>query len=792
MSSTREERLQMRQRGAGTRKIQQVDFGFSFGGAEAGPSDPTPPLFPEPAKPPQTQTISTATPLPPKTSQPESQTRSQSDNTPGSARNNVAQRASTYDIPLDDRPEEPRSHKRRKMNPSDENSETPSRQAPRTSEGDSSNTTQNGASVPEEASATQDADISLNVNNGNKSPDTGVRTDAIEQQLPTETQTPRADSSLQTNTEAPRKSRSPQAPIPEKQAMVESIKSASTKKHQQKSLSPPRSTRSSPQQTKEKKSKEQIQHTNRVSKGGRVPKARVSQSRPTSSGTSASDPDPETSGASEDNQRGTEPEPDTRNVAETKASSQKPPKATKKTRGRNGRSPNSDAAASEATKETIPVVEAEPKATNVQSKKSRGKRPANEQSIPGKATNGKAKGGSAPAPEPEPETRDPEPEAGPSNSRRGKVGKKGKKAAEPKSPVRKEQPEAEADPEPETAPEASKPRRGKANKKAKRATEPGSPATNTEEPSNPEEAPQSEPQQPQEAETQAEPSPSKARAGRRGKKSKKSTEAESATVEEQPETETAQEGRRKTREPRGETVPVTVHRLVNPSALGAIHASVDSGDEDEESTAQNSTQDMEKLPNRGGVNPADVLGQICRETLEKTLTALQNGIANETNTQRRAEWTRKRKAVEAFGSELDSRLLDLSEMLDSNFVLGVQLKKSKREMMDLRGRLYKVRQERESLTLQMDAVRGKHMEEEAAKISRTTINNSLHSLDLALDRSQNRASPTTEPSSADLEFMLRTVADDVSCRAPGAQGGLLNQIRAFNAQLETTARRMER
>lgn len=39
--------------------------------------------------------------------------------------------------------------------------------------------------------------------------------------------------------------------------------------------------------------------------------------------------------------------------------------------------------------------------------------------------------------------------------------------------------------------------------------------------------------------------------------------------------------------------------------------------------------------------------------------------------------------------------------------------------------------------------------------------------------------------------MLRTVAD-VSSRAPGAQGGLLNQIRAFNAQLEATVGRLER
>jgi len=39
--------------------------------------------------------------------------------------------------------------------------------------------------------------------------------------------------------------------------------------------------------------------------------------------------------------------------------------------------------------------------------------------------------------------------------------------------------------------------------------------------------------------------------------------------------------------------------------------------------------------------------------------------------------------------------------------------------------------------------------------------------------------------------MLRTVAD-VSNRGPGARGGLLNQIRAFNAQLESTAHLLER
>jgi hypothetical protein len=374
-------------------------------------------------------------------------------------------------------------------------------------------------------------------------------------------------------------------------------------------------------------------------------------------------------------------------------------------------------------------------------------------------------------PETEAEVEDPETE--PSlKARRGRPSKKSKRAAEAElrtEPAVEEVEEQEPE-EVETAPR----KRDRPGKKAKRATEP-----------------EPEAEEMEEQEQEAEPAPSHPHRGRPGKKSKRTAEAEPSATEEQPEADAPRETRqkKKEREPRGETVPVTVHRLTNTSALGSLYAD-ESGDENEESADELSSRRKMKLPNRGGVNPADVLSQICRETLEKTLTTLKNGIANETNPTRRAEWTRKRKAVETFGSELDGRLLDLSEMLDSNFVLGVQLKNSKRDMMDLRSHLYRVRRERETVALQMDAVRAKHTEEENAKTNRATINNSLHSLELALDRSQNR--PSTEPSSADLEFMLRTVASDVSGRAPGAQDGLLNQIRAFNAQLESTAHRLER
>lgn len=74
--------------------------------------------------------------------------------------------------------------------------------------------------------------------------------------------------------------------------------------------------------------------------------------------------------------------------------------------------------------------------------------------------------------------------------------------------------------------------------------------------------------------------------------------------------------------------------------------------------------------------------------------------------------------MEAFGSELEGRLFEMSEMLDSNFVLGVQLRRAKREMMEMRSRLYHVRREREAIAVRTDSVRRRHAEEESGRMVR--------------------------------------------------------------------------
>ncbi|KAJ5735397.1 uncharacterized protein N7483_000522 [Penicillium malachiteum] len=845
MASTREERLQMRQRGAGTRKIQQVDFGFSFGGPASGPSDPAPlSWFPEPAKP-QTDSAPIApTPPAPQLSQPASPTGSQPQRTPGSARNSLPPRASTYDIPSDDSNRAPRSIKRRKPNPTSEDRLSPSdRRDSKSGHGDSI-TARNG--VPNEDQQTQDVPIPDAPPRGstNEAPEppaseapvdiqmqdasgptdnlgSGTNAQSPQEQPRSTPQTFRDDTIPKANNTRPRKSRSPKEPLRETQRIVES-------------KDPRRKTRS-PQagksgEIKNKKSRES-QSTSPSTTGERQRQARIPLAQPVSTNDSETS-QPEATSATRESPKAQEAQPDTTN--ETEALAQKQSKVTKKGQGRKGRSTDDDSVPPQ-TEETSPEAEVQQKSSGAKYKGPRANVPDEKESRSGRKAGGERQTGSGPEhqqPEisgsetgqgpskprrgkpgkgknkaiPDPATTEgnpaveavPEPEEEPRTSKsRGKSAKKGKEPAGPKPPAREElpehRPEPQADPEPEPAPVPSKSRR-KAGKKNKRRAEPDVEAEPTEEPKSAE-RPSAEFEEPQEPEPEPEPEPEasrpKPRGGKRGTKEKRT--ALEPSTEEQPEAESSRTKTRRQgpREPRGETVPVTVHRLVNHEALGAMGISIGSEDEDEVSPDQLSAHLQTKLPNRGGVNPADVLSQICRETLEKTLTALNTGIENETNAQRRAEWTRKRKAVEAFGSELDGRLLDLSEMLDSNYVLGVRLRQAKRDMLGLRSHLYKVRQEREAISLQMDEVRGKHMAEEAAKTSRTTINNSLHSLELALDRSQYRDSPPTDPSAADLEFMLRTVADDVSSRAPSAHGGLLDQIRAFNTQLETTARRLE-
>ncbi|CAP94854.1 Pc18g06300 [Penicillium rubens Wisconsin 54-1255] len=835
MEASREERQLMRQRGAGTRKAKEVDFGFSFGSPALGLPAPAPlATVPEAQNPPRTQTAPNTTPRPLKVSQPGSQARA-IERTPGSARNKLPERPSTYEIPSsDDRAEQTRSNKRRKISMRPENGDTHPVEH-------SAGSTESQTSHIQASPNTDTPPVSEITNNESSQPHTSpIPETSVQDQQPIEEGTNGVEPTTST-AEEPLAQGTSLVPVhteppvdegsqallssPEAQAGVEQPENAE-QLHEKgdNTRSPPRP-------------EERIQINKNTETASAVQRDISATTALSPRGTSAEALEASHAPTTDDVDM-TEDVPPSKDdaLAQDNRTSQGP-STKKKPRGRPRHQPTANTTAElhveAAVQEPASEAQDEPAAAQVEEapkpKRARGRPSLNKKAIeaieteqispeatsdvaesssgphrvhkptsqndhqletvvepavpkprgrPGK----KAKHAVEPEPEPEPVVADqaePETESAIPKPQRGRPGKKAKRAAETEpepepEPATADQPEPEAEsvvpkprgrpgkktrhaiepepepetedqPEPEVESTVSKPQRGRHGKKANRAIEP-----------------EPEPVAEEQPESEAESAAPKPQRGRTGKKAKRAVAPEPEPgTEHQPEPEATQEQpRRKTREPRGETVPVTVYRLANVNSLGGATSTADGSGDEEESADELTTHQRAKIPNRGGVNPADVLSQICRETLEKTLNTLKDGIANEANATRRAEWSRKRKAVEVFGSELESRLMDLSGILDSNFVLGVQLKKAKREMMDLRNHLYRVRRERENIALQMDAVRSRHIEGEKAKSSRSAISNSLHSLELALDRNKQR-SASADPST-DLEYMLRTVADSMA------------------------------
>ncbi|KAL4955592.1 hypothetical protein BDW69DRAFT_182437 [Aspergillus filifer] len=837
MASNRVERLQMRQRGAGTRKIKEVDFGFSlgFGPPADESSQPTSqPTNSQPDTAPAPQPLSlgvpppaqdTIAPAPPSTQSTLSPTRINANaaahnqtiqRTPGSARNKLPPRPSTFDIPEENEPELERSSKRRRVeSPGDVSPLIDSQPEPTVNNAPEPDTVENQTSQPQD----QGVAIPIRTHSANTPPD----------------EQPPEPPSIPTNVTT-------EQPAPEPTRMHGTV-------------SPPSDTSAGKRRGRKKKSLPSLSQGEKLSEERREKEPTEAQLTETAQ--------PEEPVEAPQEQESAEVEPpkagEKRTRSQTPASGQpyeSPPvdevqndnapselvptvTATKATRGRKKKYPRpaEEAVTTEVTNVAADEVqeEATVNGTTTREIPDQPTEKTNETDKGRKRAGRPKKQTSQPPEEPEElsvskrkrqreEQEDKRPAEAPATQSQSetdtlRAGKRQKQRADEESARQEEQaapepavdqlrasrgrkraerrPSSPDEQEPEAEVQAS--RAGKrtqdTQEESAKEQERAEPESQVEQPrakkgrkrreereQPPEEQreePEEQPEREAEIKTQRQTEREQAKA-KRGRGRRPAVEAEEPAQEDT--TQAQPRAPKRKREPRGETVPITVHRLANAASLGG--EVLESASEDErESPDEISSKQTTKLPSRGGVNAADVLAQICRETLEKTITTLKNGIANEGNTAKRAEWSLRRKAVEAFGSELEGRLFDLSETLDSNFMLSAKVKKAKRNMVDLRARLDRVRREREAVALKMDAVRREHSKEEQAGLTRSTINHSLHNIDLALERGQGR-STEDERLTAGLEFRLRNTARNVSSTAPGAQGGLLSQIKAFNAQLE--------
>ncbi|KAL4815821.1 hypothetical protein BDW67DRAFT_185264 [Aspergillus spinulosporus] len=887
MASNRVERLQMRQRGAATRKIKEVDFGFSLGlGAPAEePSQPAsqptnhdlkpaaapqpplldaPPLAPVPSTTDAIQTQST--PSPTRTNA-FGASRDQLVRTPGSARNKLPPRRSTFDIPPDDEPELERSNKRRRIEspkdnapPSDEQIEPPT-DAPQNGTAETSiysssegqaipirTITSNQVPQPDQETAAESPSIPAIGTDGNPPEAANEELDHPQIEDTARLESPRVNGTASRPSESSegrrrgKKGRSSPTqdnvsnleatdvgnqqaveiqstdPLPEpaeaaQEADAQGSEATRTQDEQrtsrtlasiqpstepsvnEKATAKEATSETVPRGTTGKgargRRRKNLEPTDEAAVPGRdsdepsatpvdeevaadnvairedldspenqpngIDKSKKRAGRPKKH---AHSPPPSADPVMGKRKRQHEDDPDR---AETHPEQEQPAATARAGKRRKQRNERESSPRQEEQDEPRPEPEVE---RSRDGKRRRGREereptPQAEQTEPDTAVREARAGRKKKQQErlPEPEESAPRPEAA-----QTRVGR-GRKRPEKQVPAAGQEEQLEAEPEAERV-HADKGKKRQDRAPTAEEEEEPEPATETEQESQPGQYPKD------------------------AKRDKRTTHSDGSPREDGTENQ-PQPKKRKPRQPRGETVPVTVHRLANAALLGG--ELFESSDEDDANSPDGvSNKQSTRLPSRGGVNPADVLAQICRETLEKTLTTLKTGIENEANATRRAEWTLRRKAVEAYGAELEGRLSDLSEMLDSNFMLSAKVKKAKRNMLDLRARLDHIRREREAVALRLDAVRREHAREEQAGMARSTINHSLHNLDLALERGQNRTCTTqSESPTAGLELRLRSLARNVSSSAPGSQGGILNQIKSFNAQLEAAARRLE-
>lgn len=257
------------------------------------------------------------------------------------------------------------------------------------------------------------------------------------------------------------------------------------------------------------------------------------------------------------------------------------------------------------------------------------------------------------------------------------------------------------------------------------------------------------------------PEPPTPASTKKAKTSTKASRASSSTLG--PNTE-------QTRRSRKLTFPILTHRITNTEALPTIREE----DEDEERVnGDDAFTSVHAISHRAAPNVADVLAQICRETIETTIERMETEAVREP----RAIRQRKRAALEAFGADLDSRLLDVSAAAEDRLDLEARVRKVKRGKTDLQSRWLEVRSQRERVALRCDRLRREHWEDEQSREDRWMISEAARKAELKLEKD----SPDEEEA---LEHLLRSVAEEVS----GTAGGnLLNRMKSMNAQLEKMA-----
>ncbi|PHH79669.1 hypothetical protein CDD80_4154 [Ophiocordyceps camponoti-rufipedis] len=228
-------------------------------------------------------------------------------------------------------------------------------------------------------------------------------------------------------------------------------------------------------------------------------------------------------------------------------------------------------------------------------------------------------------------------------------------------------------------------------------------------------------------------------------------------------------------------VEITVQRFVNHKRRG--------GEADE---ADPLHSDM-AFANRPGETVVDVFAQVCDEVVASTLAQFQQLLETADGAAKKKECRIKMRAVEAYREELRSRLLQHAIHLNDWHTLRRQVRKSQKEKLAMREEIMRLNGEREQVALRMDAVRVKHEADSREATRRIDTSALMHDVDLAVEQGRDAPRLSREVQRqaqvANLELLIAQVSEAAS--SSSSTGGLLHQVREFNAFLERAALALE-
>ncbi|KAH6620224.1 hypothetical protein C7974DRAFT_399144 [Boeremia exigua] len=187
-----------------------------------------------------------------------------------------------------------------------------------------------------------------------------------------------------------------------------------------------------------------------------------------------------------------------------------------------------------------------------------------------------------------------------------------------------------------------------------------------------------------------------------------------------------------------------------------------------------------------GVTVADTTRTILEEAIDRRLSRMLEKIQTSSDSARRKELRSEVNLALSFKESLNEKLLDLQ---DANDVLTTNLKKLrffKRDNAELRKDILALQNGRHEIALEHDDIQAEFETEKTKVEAMNTLSNNMFEIEVAVQNGRKKAQQEgreDEGPDVPLSTLLETVSRDVGSRG----GGLLANVKGFNALLERAA-----